>query len=127
MMQALRETTVADIRVPAATLIWANMRHDSLGEQHFAGAAAFDPGRWLHSEAGPRATSVNRVAMPFGAGPRVCPGRQLAMLEIKMALATLLGRFEIESVSTADAAAPDELMSFTMTPSPLTMRLRARG
>ena len=127
MLQALRETTVGDIRVPAETLVWANLRHDSVREQYFADAAAFDPERWLHAQAGPGATSVNRIAMPFGAGPRVCPGRQLAMLEIKMALATLLGRFEIESVSTADGGEPDELMSFTMTPSPLTMRLRARG
>ena len=126
MVQALRDTTVADIRVPAESLIWLNMRHDSVAEEHFAGAADFDPARWLHAEAGPRAGSVNRIAMPFGAGPRVCPGRQLAMLEIKMALATLLGRFEIDSVRTADAGEPDELMSFTMTPSPLTMRLRVR-
>ncbi len=127
MVQALRDTTVADIRVPAESLMWLNMRHDSVAEEHFAGAADFDPERWLHSEAGPRAGSVNRIAMPFGAGPRVCPGRQLAMLEIKMALATLLGRFDIDSVRTADAGEPDELMSFTMTPSPLTMRLRVRG
>jgi len=46
---------------------------------------------------------------------------------MKMALATLLGRFEIDSVSSADAGEPDELMSFTMTPSPLTMRLRVRA
>jgi cytochrome P450 len=127
MLQALRDTTVGDVRVPAATLVWVNLRHDSVREQYFAGAADFKPERWLHAQAGPGATSVNRIAMPFGAGPRVCPGRQLAMLEIKMALATLLGRFEIESLSTADGGEPDELMSFTMTPSPLTMRLRARG
>jgi cytochrome P450 len=127
MVQALRDTTIGDIRVPAETLIWVNMRHDSMREDYFAAAADFDPERWLHGQAGPGANSVNRISMPFGAGPRVCPGRQLAMLEIKLALATLLGRFEIESVSTADGGEPDELMSFTMTPSPLTMRLRVRG
>jgi len=64
--------------------------------------------------------------MPFGAGPRVCPGRHLAMVEMKMALAVLLGGFEIESVSTASGGEPGERLSFTMAPEPLTMRLRER-
>lgn len=62
--------------------------------------------------------------MPFGGGPRICPGRYLALLEIKMAMAMLLGQFEVESVATHDGGEPDELMAFTMGPIGLRMRLR---
>jgi cytochrome P450 len=126
MLQALRETRIGDVRVPAGTLVWAALRSDTVREDYFAEPMRFDPDRWLNAHAAPSTTSVNRVAMPFGAGPRVCPGRQLAMLEIKMALATLLGAFEIESIVPAAGTEPDELMSFTMTPSTMTMRLRER-
>jgi len=125
-LQALRDTTVADIRVPGGTLVFLAMRSDSLREAYFTRAAAFDPQRWLDPVSGPDATSASRVSMPFGAGPRVCPGRHLAMLEMKMALATLIGRFEIESVGTPGGSEPDERMSFAMGPSGLAMRLRPR-
>ena len=125
-LQALRDTIVADIRVPAGTLVFLALRSDSLLEEYFARASAFDPQRWLDPEAGPGASSANRVSMPFGAGPRVCPGRQLAMLEMKMALATLIGRFDIEHVGTPGRNEPDEKMSFAMGPAGLTMRLRPR-
>ena len=65
--------------------------------------------------------------MPFGAGPRICPGRYLALLEMKMAMATLLGRFDIADVATADGAEPREQLSFTMAPVGLRLRLRERG
>ncbi len=126
ILQALRDTTIADIRVPARTLIFGAMRSDSMREEFFEQAERFDPERWLHAAPGREAGSASRVSMPFGAGPRVCPGRQLAMLEMKIALATLLGRFEIDSVATADGGEPDERMSFTMTPAGLAMRLRER-
>jgi len=64
--------------------------------------------------------------MPFGAGPRVCPGRYLALLEIKMAMAMLLAHFEIDAVDTPNGAEPVEHMSFTMSPLGLSMRLRER-
>ena len=130
MLQALRETTVAGIRIPADTVIWGALRSDSLRDEHFADAERFLPERWLGAHATPSASSANRIAMPFGAGPRVCPGRHLAMLEIKMALAVLLGRFDIASVAPtrtlAAADEPAEELAFSMGPEPLTLRLRRR-
>jgi cytochrome P450 len=126
ILQALRDTTIADIRVPARTLVFGAMRSDSLREAFFPNAERFEPERWLNAEPGREASSASRISMPFGAGPRVCPGRQLAMLEMKIALATLLGRFDLDSVATADGSEPEERMSFTMTPTGLSMRLRER-
>lgn len=65
-----------------------------------------------------------QVSMPFGAGVRTCPGRYLALLEIKIATAMLLGSFDIASVATADGAEPEELSGFTMSPVGLRMQLR---
>jgi cytochrome P450 len=72
------------------------------------------------------AQSAKRISMPFGAGPRICPGRYLALLEMKMAIATLLNDFDILGVGTADGSEPVEHLAFTMTPLGLQMRLQAR-
>jgi cytochrome P450 len=73
------------------------------------------------------AQSAKRISMPFGAGPRICPGRYLALLEMKMAMATLLKEFDILGVGTADGQEPVEHLSFTMAPLGLQMRLQARA
>jgi cytochrome P450 len=122
--QALRDTVIGDVRVPAGTNVWCLMRHDSVSEPHVAEPQRFDPGRWLGDRA---AGSPMRIAMPFGAGARVCPGRHLAMIEIKLALAMLLGRFEIEHCGPARGGETAEHMSFSMSPEALSMRLRERG
>ena len=126
--QALRDTRIADIRVPAGTIVWCAMRADSLDERHFPQAATFDPQRWLAAgSAGQAAGSAKRVSMPFGAGPRVCPGRYLAMLEMKMAMAMLLGRFDITSADTASGGEAAEHLAFTMAPLGVHMRVRERS
>ncbi len=128
-VQALRDSVIADIRVPEGTLVWCALRHDSLEERHFADPLKFDPQRWLGEPGHPSqaASSAKRISMPFGAGPRVCPGRYLALLEIKMAIAMLLAHFDIESVNTPDGGEPREFLAFTMAPVGLKMRLRERG
>jgi cytochrome P450 len=122
VLEALRETRIGDLEVPAGTMLWCAMRHDALQAQHFAEPLAFRPERWLAEAAGPG----KRVATPFGAGPRMCPGRYLALIEMKMLLAMLLTRFHIESVSAPGDAEAAERMSFTMVPVGLQMRLRPR-
>ena len=127
-LEALHDTTMADIRVPAGTPVWCVMRHDSVAERHFPNAGAFDPQRWLGgADTTQPAGSAKRVSMPFGSGPRVCPGRYLALLEIKLAMAMLLGGFEIEAVETPDGGEAREVMAFTMNPVGLRMRLSERG
>jgi cytochrome P450 len=119
MLQSTRDTVVADIEVPARTLLMCLMRAGATDERRFPDAQSFDPARWL---SGPSASSPKRVAMPFGAGPRLCPGRYLALLEMKMVMAMLLAEFDIGSV-TGDAR---EQLAFTMAPVGLKLKLRAR-
>ena len=123
-MQALRDTTLGDVRIPQGMLVMAVMRHDATHERHVPRAAAFEPDRWLaEGSASQQGSSAKRISMPFGAGPRICPGRYLALLEMKVAMAVLLGRFEIRSVDTPDGREPRELLQLAMAPVGLTMRL----
>jgi cytochrome P450 len=123
-LEALRDTTVADIHVPARTTVWCVLRHDSLDEGYCPNPGAFEPERWLGDGAAPASTAaLRRVTMPFGSGPRLCPGRYLALLEIKLAMATLLGCFDIKSLGAPGGGEAREIMSFTMNPVGLRMRL----
>ena len=111
--------------VPAGTLVMGVMRHDAVSERHLPGAAAFDPQRWLGDAK--QAGVAKRLSMPFGAGPRICPGRYLALMEIKLAMAALLRHFDIAAVDTPDGQAPREHLQLAMGPVGLSMRLRPRA
>jgi len=123
MLEPIRDTVVGGIEVPAGTIVMCLMRVGPTDARHFPEPQAFDPARWL---AGPSASSAKRVAMPFGAGPRLCPGRYLALLEMKMVMAMLLSRFEVESVTTPDGGEAQEHLAFTMAPVGLRLGLRPR-
>lgn len=125
--QALRDSTVGGVQITTGMIVFGLMRVDSVSDAHVPQAALFDPQRWLaDGKPGQAASAAKRISMPFGAGPRICPGRYLAMLEMKMAMAVLLQHFDIAMVDTADGQPPVEQMNFTMTPVGLRMRLRAR-
>jgi cytochrome P450 len=123
--QAVRDTVLDGIHVPAGTLVICLMRPAAVDERHFPNARRFDPQRWLNGAA-QGATSTKRVAMPFGAGPRLCPGRYLAMVEIKMMMSMLLSSFDIEEVTTPDGREPQERLALTMAPVGLRLKLRTR-
>ncbi len=130
-LEALRSGTVAGVHIDPGMIVIALMRWDAVSDALMPDAASFLPQRWLADEqpGGPglQAQGARRVSMPFGAGPRICPGRYLAMLEMKLAVATLLLHFDLAGVDTPDGQAPRELLHLAMAPVGLSMRLRRRA
>jgi cytochrome P450 len=119
-IESLREAEVAGVLIPAGTRLMLLTRHAALKAGSFARPLAFDPERWMSRDD----PAHSKAFLAFGAGPRFCPGRNLAFLEGKAALATLARNFEI----TLDPAAPPvrEQFRFTMLPQGLRVRLRQR-
>ena len=123
IQQAVRDGSLGGVRIPRNYLVVLLMRGPTMQDRHFKNPAAFDPARWLDPALTP--SSSKRVAMPFGAGPRLCPGRYLAMLEMKMVMAMLLRNFDIQSVATPDGREAEESLNLTMAPVGLKLSLRA--
>ena len=127
IVQAHEDVVVGDVAVPKGVFITCVMRPAGMEQGRFDEPHAFRPSRWLkggHAEGGGM-MSAKRVVMPFGAGPRVCPGRYLALAEIKMVMAMLLANFEISTMSTP-AGGPHEHLKLTMSPAGLALKLRPR-
>jgi len=123
MFTALRDTELMGTRIPARTLVCILKRPPATDPAAYGDPMSFRPQRWLAGEGASGTDSVSggarRAFMPFGGGPRFCPGRYLALLEAKMVLATTLVSFDIHATSEPVR----ELMSMTMQPDGLRMRL----
>lgn len=129
ILEAGEDVVVANVLLPKGAFAVCLMRPASLDPSNFPRPEAYEPERWRNAEDGSvkAMSSAKRVSMPFGAGPRICPGRYLALAEIKMVAAMVLSSFEIEEVSAAGASGPEERLTLTMAPVGLRMKLRLRG
>lgn len=125
-LEALHDTSVLDVHAPTGTVVLCLMRPPAMDERNFTHAAQFRPERWLDGEIPADTRTAKRASMPFGAGPRMCPGRYLALCEMKMVLAMLARNFTLTSIAGPDGAEPQERMSFTMMPAGLHMRIAQR-
>jgi cytochrome P450/nitrite reductase/ring-hydroxylating ferredoxin subunit len=122
LFQANEDVKLGDLLLPRGQTIALLMRLPAVDAAHFADPGDFRPERWLHLPApGPHDPSAN---LPFGSGPRLCPGRSLALLELRVALATLARGFDVERIGRR--ADVEERFAFTMGPRGLRVRLRTR-
>ncbi|KIJ51930.1 hypothetical protein M422DRAFT_157150 [Sphaerobolus stellatus SS14] len=59
-------------------------------------AETFRPERWIEAERkDAKLTETRRNLMTFGMGPRACIGKNLAMLQIQILIATFVGRYDL--------------------------------
>ena len=114
--EPLMDSTICNTHIPAGTRLVLLLRH-----AHHGPAGDFDPQRWL--EGGDDSARAPK-SLAFGAGPRFCPGRNLAFLESKTVLAMLARNFQIE-LDNSDGLV-EERFGFTMIPKGLRIRLRDR-
>lgn len=118
------ELMIGDILVPRGAVILTCLRHAGMQEENFPQHQEFRPERWLENQAARTNADPARKLFPFGGGARFCPGRFLAMAEIKMVTAMITRNFTMSIEK--DAPPVKELFTFTMTPSALPIRLKQR-
>jgi cytochrome P450 len=122
-MSAARDVTVADIEVPEGTPIFLLLREVARRSACFPEPDKFDPQRWLTSDTPAARADFARASIPFGAGPRVCPGRQLALLECSLLISALVKNYEFDLAEFGEIR---ERYDFAMEPENLRVFVRAR-
>ena len=118
------DTVLGGVAIPKGGIVVALTRLSATLPTSFGEPEVFRPTRW--TEPAPPGVAHNPAThQPFGSGPRICPGRTLALLEMKLVLATLYASFDVERVG--ESSDVRELLSFTMMPSGLRVRLHRRA
>ncbi len=127
LLQPLEDVVIGDVLVPSSTTIVVLTRHAAMQADAFSEPARFMPERWMRdSDSAATRCPVHqpKVSMAFGAGPRLCPGRNLALLEMHSAMSMLARNFRV--TAACDPEAVQEKSSFTMMPEGLLVRLARR-
>lgn len=122
-LETLVDTVVDDVFLPAGTEVLLSARTPVHDPARFREPETYLPERWLEG------TKVNPhdagAALPFGSGPRVCPGRSLALLEMQVVLALLYKNFDVTRIGRASDVS--EVYAFTMLPKGLRISMRHRS
>ena len=123
-MEPLEDVELLGYRIPKGVSVLLLLRHAGLNEAHFGDAAAFRPERWADDGAGAIRPHHPDAHIPFGSGPRFCPGRNLALLEIRTVLTMLCRNFDIALADPEQRVTPS--YEFLTVPRGLLLRFRKR-
>ncbi|KAK6115965.1 hypothetical protein DH2020_008234 [Rehmannia glutinosa] len=93
------DCTVGGFRVPRGTILLVNVWHIQNSPEVWEDPRQFKPERFRDFEGGGKNWCE---FLPFGSGRRACPGENLAMRVVALALGTLIQCFEWEKVCEID-------------------------
>ncbi|WP_191298629.1 cytochrome P450 [Lentzea cavernae] len=126
LLEAMTDTVLADstmeLSVARGTHVMPLLGYRSDSDaQKYPNPGEFDPGRWL-AEPAEQAEGAPSF-LPFGAGPRFCPGRNLALLEATVFVSMACHNFVIEADTSGGPVG--EKLTFVVLPTNLSVRLRS--
>nr|KJB74283.1 hypothetical protein B456_011G286100 [Gossypium raimondii] len=120
--RAMTDINIKGYTIPKGWRVFASFRAVHLDHNQFKDARTFNPWRW-QSNSG--ISCPGHVFTPFGGGPRLCPGYELARVELSVFLHHLVTRFSWEP------AEEDKLVFFPTTRTqkryPINVRRRNRS
>jgi cytochrome P450 len=120
-MQALEDVTVQDLEIKKGMTVMMQNKVAQTDEMHFTNPDVFIPERWIPKACPMHDKHSPQIMRAFGAGSRFCPGRNLAVQEMKMAIAMICKNFEISLAIKPEEV--KEVFSFTMFPKNLKVKL----
>ncbi|WP_166923284.1 cytochrome P450 [Flavobacterium poyangense] len=85
---------IGEYEIPKDTDVFVLSHYRDQESCPFLKREAFDPERWVESKSVTFHTNQSNL-IPFGLGKRICPGKSLAMVEMKTILCMILKNYEI--------------------------------
>ncbi|CAE6899327.1 cytochrome P450 [Burkholderia sp. R-69980] len=122
--EPLQDVEHRGIHLPAGSRMFFLTRPSMLDASNFEHPDKFDPERWMHERTPQRGAHETRAHLQFGGGPRVCPGRHLSTVEMRLVISMLSAGFV--SRLAVDMSSIREVTAFTMVPSGMPVRLCLR-
>lgn len=86
--------TISGLHVPEGTTVAVPPWVSTHSRLNFHDPDVFKPERWLETE--PKSTDYLEASVPFGNGPRVCLGKNLAYQELRLIAAHVLWCYDME-------------------------------
>lgn len=126
--------------IPAGTTILGNSWAINLNEEYYPNPHHFNPLRFLDENVAARAKGIptadrelggrghpNKAGhSSFGWGRRICPGANLALNSLFIAMVTLLWAYDIEPIPGRDYDIFDYTEGFNIRPKPFDCRIKVR-
>jgi len=120
-MQANEDVTIHNFHIPKDTSIMLQNKVSQTQEQYFSNPNEFIPERWLKNGCPMHKNHNPDTIKAFGGGARFCPGKNLAMHEMTIAISSICKHFDFSL-----AVKPEEVkeqFAFTMYPENLILNI----
>ncbi|MFC1747847.1 cytochrome P450 [Pseudomonadota bacterium] len=118
-MENIHDQNIEGYDIPAGTMLTLLVSQAGHEAANFPTPEAFKPDRWLNMTDEEK-KHHGKTLMHFGSGARLCPGMQLAYLEIKYALIAMLRQF---TFSVEESCSPSSYFAFTVMPKDLIVKV----